>query len=131
MGDLDDRLRKYLDDVDDAKRRGATPVDIMRELRAHKRDDEKRFDTLDARLAGLDRKLLHEQAKVDHLEDQAETTGSHAVEALTTAAEARALAHHPAGDGWTTKALRSTTLKVIGLLASAGVGWLVHHLTWH
>ena len=145
VSDLDDKLRRFLDDHEEARDKGVTlekVYDAQRrlsdDLSSHLEEDNRSFQELHEHRASMDRRLVRVETKVEGLEESAETTGEHSVEAIREAAEAKGLATakvHPlrrAHDHpWWRRALDTTVAKVVLLAATGVVGWLLRHLAGH
>ena len=147
MSTLDEKLARYLEDREVEKAKGVSlervyevQVRLADSLASHMTEDASRFREGDDHRASMDKRLVAAEANIENLQDDAETTGEHAVDAIREAAEAKGMAvgkashvasrpmqHTP----WWRRALDTTVAKVTVAAAALALGWLIRHLSGH
>ena len=142
MTDLDDKLRRFLDDNEEARHKGVT-LERVHELTtklanahaAHESKCDMRWEKNADIHASMGARVTTIEARMVSLVDASEITGEHAVDAIREAAEAKGMARakaHPlrrAHDHpWWRRALDTTVAKVVLLAATGAVSWLLGHL---
>ena len=147
MSTLDEKLARYLEDREVEKAKGVSlervyevQVRLADSLTNHMTEDAKRFKEGDDHRASMDKRIVAAEANIENLQDGAETTGEHAVDAIREAAEAKGMAVGKASAAasrsmqhtpWWRRALDTTVAKVTVAAAALALGWLIRHLSGH